>query len=179
MQVKHPTLNGREMSLEVFRELFDKYRESLIMEAREILHDVSEAEDVVQDTFIAIWEKKHLANVHAAAHRTYLFNAVRNNSLGRKAVLETAMRRKSRYLETAPGSEVADQGAVWELRERLNEAIQQLPEQRRLAFTRSHLDNKSYKEVSEEMGLGLETVRTHVKIALRQMRTKLLNMRMF
>lgn len=162
---------------EVFKHLFFKYREPLILEAVSILHDVTEAEDVVQETFIVLWEKNHLANVMPANYRSYLFSAVRNNCLSQQRKLQTAERKKAFFLESAPMFDLTNQGDAWEVRHRINQAVQELPEQRRWAFIKAHLDRKSYREVSQEMGLKMETVRSHVKMALRNLRMMLANLK--
>lgn len=164
-------------SPEIFKHLFFKYREALVIEAFSILHDITEAEDVVQETFIILWQKNHLANVAPANYRGYLFSAVRNNCLSQQRKLQTAEKKKAHFLESAPVFDLSNQGDVWEMRHRINAAVQELPEQRRWAFIKAHLDRKSYREVSQEMGLKMETVRSHVKIALRNLRMMLTNLR--
>ncbi len=164
------TPNDHERSLETLHKLFDQYRRALIVEAQLILHDIYEAEDVVQDTFIVLWEKDHLANVPPEKHKSYIFCAVRNNCLSLQRKLQTVEKKKVRYLETAPQYDMSDQGETWDMRARINQAVQELPEQRRLAFIKAHFHQKTYREVGEEMGLKMETVRSHVKIALRNLR---------
>lgn len=166
----------RELSPEIFKNLFYKFRMSLIIEAHRILRDPYEAEEVVQETFTVLWEKKHLNRVPPEAYRNYLYCAVRNNCMSRLRTMEIQKRKKDRYAESAPRQETSDNG-TWELRERINEAVQRLPEQRKWAFIKSHLDNKSYRQVGEEMGLTMETVRSHVKIALKNLRALLSNLR--
>lgn len=171
------TPNDPSHSPEVFKHLFFKYRESLIMEAASVLHDIAEAEDVVQETFIVIWQKNHLANVIPANYKSYLFSAVRNNCLSQQRKLQTAEKKMAKFLESAPLLDVSNQGEAWEVRDRINKAVQELPEQRRWAFIKAHLDKKSYREVSQEMGLKMETVRSHVKMALRSLRMMLTNLK--
>lgn len=170
-----PKDSGR--SQEILQKLFFKFRESLIMESYGILRDLYEAEDVVQETFIILWEKDHLAHVKPAAYRSYLYCAVRNNSLSRQRVVQNNQRKQDRFSETAPQFEHKNYGEVWEIRKRINEAVQTLPEQRRWAFIKSHLDRKTYREVGLEMGLNMETVRSHVKIALKTLRELLGNLK--
>lgn len=177
MSVECITPDNPDYSLEVFKRLFFKYRESLILEAHSILHDLAEAEDVVQETFIVLWQKNHLANVMPANYRNYLFSAVRNNCLSQQRKLQTIEKKKAFFLESAPVFDLSDQGDAWEVRHRINMAVQELPEQRRWAFIKAHIDKKSYREVSQEMGLKMETVRSHVKMALRNLRMMLGNLK--
>jgi len=177
MREECTTPNGSSDSPEVFKRLFFKYRDGLIMEAASILHDAAEAEDVVQETFIVLWQKNHLANVPPANYRSYLFSAVRNNCLSQQRKLQTAEKKKNHFLESAPIFDLTNQGDAWEVRYRINKAVQELPEQRRWAFIKAHLDRKSYRQVSQEMGLKMETVRSHVKMALRNLRIMLANLK--
>ncbi len=164
------TPNDDRQGLETLKRLFDQYRRALIVEAQVILRDYWEAEDVVQDTFIVLWEKDHLTNVPPEKHKSYIFCAVRNNCLSLQRKLQTAEKKKAHYMETAPQYDMGDLGEAWEVRRKIDEAVQGLPEQRRLAFIKAHLHQKSYRQVGDEMGLKMETVRSHVKFALRSLR---------
>lgn len=168
-----PKKKGEVLSEAAFRELFYKYRKSLILDAYRILGDVHEAEDVVQETFIKLWERNYLQDVEPGAFRAYLHNAVKNNCLSRKSALESSARRKNQYIDTMAGDDVTEQAESWELRERIHRAILELPPQRRIAFVNTYMDNKSYRETGQEMGLSIETVKSHVKIALKNLRNSL------
>ncbi|MFD2888556.1 RNA polymerase sigma factor [Chitinophaga cymbidii] len=171
------TMNGSGLTDEEFKVLYFRFREALIVEAFRILRDGHEAEDVVQETFIKLWENNYLKDVNPGAIRSYLYSAVKNNCLTRKSARESAERKKGHFMEVHGGEVAADQTEIWELRERLNEAIQSLPSQRRWAFVKTYMDDKSYREAGQEMGLTMETVKSHVKVALKNLRISLSGLR--
>lgn len=170
-------MNGSGLTEDEFKVLYFRFREALIIEAFRILRDGHEAEDVVQETFIKLWENNYLKDVNPAAIRSYLYSAVKNNCLSRKSALESAERRKGQFMEVHGNEVAADQTEIWELRERINEAIQNLPSQRRWAFVKTYMDDKSYREAGQEMGLTMETVKSHVKVALKNLRISLSGLR--
>lgn len=171
------TMNGSGLTEEEFKVLYFSFREALVVEAFRILRDGHEAEDVVQDTFIRLWENNYLKDVNPAAIRSYLYSAVKNNCLTRKSAKESKEKRHGHFVDLNGGYVIEDQSEAWELRERINQALQDLPLQRRWAFTKTYIDNKSYREAGQEMGLAMETVKSHVKIALKTLRISLSGLR--
>ena len=60
-----------------------------------------------------------------------------------------------------------------ELENRINESIDHLPEECRNVFKLSRFENLSYDEISERLGISVNTVRYHIKNALATLRTNL------
>ncbi|MGX5817759.1 sigma-70 family RNA polymerase sigma factor [Chitinophaga lutea] len=162
---------------ELIGTLYHKYRKALVVEAYSILGNAVEAEDIVQDLFSSLWTKKKLDDVAPGNYRNYLYQAVRRNCMSHQRKQMVDRKRRARYTETSGTFDLAGAGENWEIRQRINEAVQGLPEQRRWAFIKAHIDKKSYREVGNEMGLRMETVRTHVKMALKSLRLMLANLK--
>ncbi|WP_423736390.1 RNA polymerase sigma factor [Chitinophaga caseinilytica] len=163
--------------LALVRDLFAQHRKALIVEATLILKNIWEAEDVVQDTFEVILKGGHLSKVEPDKYHAYLYRAVRNNCLStqRKAVADK--RKKDRFEETEPRFEPGEMLEAWDTRQRLRDAVKSLPEQRRLAFEKTYLEGKPHRQVAMEMELKLETVKSHIKIALKNLRDRLKHLR--
>ncbi len=161
----------------LIQELFEQHRKTLIVEAVLILKDWHEAEDVVQDTFEVIIKGGHLNRVEPDKYHGYLYRAVRNNCLStqRKSVVDK--RKKDRFEESEPWFETGDMLEAWDTRQRLRDAVKSLPEQRRLAFEKTYLEGKPHRQVAMEMELKLETVKSHIKIALKNLRDRLKHLR--
>ncbi|WP_109693993.1 sigma-70 family RNA polymerase sigma factor [Chitinophaga deserti] len=162
---------------QLIRELFEQHRKGLIVEAYAVLKDMWEAEDVVQDTFVAIWSGNHLSKVEPEKYRAYIFRAVRNNCLSTQRKIQTDDRKMARFIETAPRYEPGEKLEAWDSRDKMSDAVQALPEQRRLAFTKTYLQGKPHLQVAHEMDLKPETVKSHIKIALKNLRDRLKNLR--
>lgn len=157
----------------LIQELFEQHRRTLIVEATLILKNVWEAEDVVQDTFEVLLNRGHLSRVDPDKRRAYLYRAVRNNCLSTQRKSVTDKRKKDKFEATEPWFESGEMLEAWDTRKRLRDAVNALPEQRRLAFEKTYLEGKPHRQVAMEMELKLETVKSHIKIALKNLRDRL------
>ncbi|MFR7808184.1 MAG: sigma factor [Butyricimonas faecihominis] len=62
-------------------ELYDRFYDELVLWADTILNDMGEAEDLVQDFFVRLWEKKLNENLEREQVRSYLYVSVRNMAI--------------------------------------------------------------------------------------------------
>ncbi|MBN2261918.1 MAG: RNA polymerase sigma-70 factor, partial [Prolixibacteraceae bacterium] len=65
---------------QVFESFFRNYYERLCNYANTILNDMDEAEEIVQNAFLAMWEKRESIDVHTSL-KSYLYRSVYNSSL--------------------------------------------------------------------------------------------------
>jgi RNA polymerase sigma-70 factor (ECF subfamily) len=159
---------------EAFTELYNRYWDKTFAVAYHRLDDVYEAEEVVQEVFLSIWQRRaSLKLTHTMA--TYLSVAVKYrviNHLDRQY-------RKQQHLDelTVTSPETEDSTMLWleekELRERLDHSISQLPEKCRIVFLLSRDENKTYAEIAAELGISQKTVETHMSKALSTLRQSL------
>ena len=143
--------------------LFRTYYRPLCLYALHYLHDVDTAEDVVQESFAALWRQEEaLANVKA-----WLYSAVRNRSID--------MLRRTGKTEPLPSDldgpitddEAEERSA---LEARLWTAVDALPEMRRKCLLLAKRDGLSYKEIADELNISEHTVRNHISRALETLR---------
>ncbi len=139
--------------------------------AFQYVEDRDIAEDIVQEVFSKIWNQSDRIEIRTNV-KSYLFGAVRNaclNHLKHRKVVETYARETTRV-------EMPDQAAVMEmdeLQEKINEALDQLPEKRRQIFELSRFEGKKYHEIAEELDISIKTVETQMSRALKVMRKAL------
>ena len=124
---------------------------------------------------LAIFQLRHWNRDDGEGGRNLTFLAFMYGIM--QSARESAERKKGHFMEVHGGEVAADQTEIWELRERLNEAIQSLPSQRRWAFVKTYMEDMSYREAGQEMGLTMETVKSHVKVALKNLRISLSGLR--
>lgn len=154
--------------------LFDTYYQALCVYALRFIDSFEDAEDVVQDVFLAFWEARKGKAFEGSLH-SYLFGAVRKRALryaeqtGRH-IFEDINDHVNDLLDNA---EEVDEEEVQKEKEKLYQAIDQLPEQARKVFLAIALDNMKYKDVAEKMGLSINTVKTHYMRALENLRAYL------
>jgi RNA polymerase sigma-70 factor, ECF subfamily len=157
-----------------FEMYFKTYYQPLCNYAYTFLQDKDEAEEIVQNTFLSVWEKSSVLNVKTSA-KSYLYAMVRNACLN---VIKHS-KIKQRYIGeelalTNPGYEsVMNKVSSLELESKITEAIEKLPDQCRLVFKLSRYEDLKYSEIADQLKISIKTVENHMGKALKIMRTEL------
>lgn len=133
--------------------------------------DVHEAEEVVQQVFLRLWEKRETIDV-VGAMKSYLFAAIRNTAISnwRK---ETVRQEKE---QVAGGLRAADgqaQSPAWELERMYQQALEVLPDRCREVFILSRQQQLKYAEIAEVMNISVKTVENQMGKALKIMHKEL------
>ncbi len=156
-----------------FQELFEKEYEPLCRYAFTFLHDEHSAEDVVQDTFVRIWEGKQEL-IGTPALKFYLFTAVRNNCISHLRKLKTA---GTQYTDETPEPEPEPsippsqlQALEDEQSRRIAEALNQLPPKCREVFLLVKWQGFSYKQAAEALDISVKTVENQMGKAIKTFR---------
>ena len=150
--------------------------------AREYVHSESDAENIIQDVFLHLYERRDLMDAYTNL-TAYLFTSIKNRCLDylRKWVLEqeTAqgvqdefemeLRMKYDSLEIF-NTQFSDETDIGEL---LDNALQKLPERCRNIFIMNKLEGKKQKEIAEELNLSINTVESQMGIAYKKLREEL------
>lgn len=154
-----------------FRELFDRYYTLLTNIANRYVEDVHIAEDIAQDVFIKLWNRRKNLAIHFS-FKQYICRAVVNTSINhlrqqKKLDIILSEDTDEEYF-TRPNLTDDDQRAEQEnLENKLLEAIQRLPERCRLVFTMHKIDGLSHKEVAEELGISTKTIENQITKAMK------------
>ena len=159
-----------------FNKAFELYYTSLCYFADSVLHDFDSSRSVVQQVFVDMWIKREKLQVGSL--KAYLFQSVRN------ACLDILKHRKaeSRYLSTL-GNVEKEQMPDWiedaELSDRINKAIDKLPEKCRQVFILCRVEDLKYAEIAERLDISVKTVEMQIGIALKKLRIELSDYQMF
>lgn len=155
-----------------FEQLFRKYYEAMHAHAYKFVVDSATAEEVVQETFLNIWEKRQNLQIHSSAYG-YLAKAVRNRSVNYLKSSYNRVHELGDIPEAAQPSINTTEETLnaWELEQLLAQAIQQLPQNCRIIFNLSRQAGLTYEEIAQELGVSKETVKSQIKIALKKLRT--------
>ena len=157
-----------------FAEIYERYFGVLYLHAYDRLRDKDEAKDLVQELFSSVWCKRDQLEPKTN-FSNYLYTWVRNRVLNTIAHQQV----KDRYRASLPDWIIATESLTdHRVRERqlaaiIEKEIQALPVKMRKVFELSRKANMSYKEIAEKMDLTEQSVRSHVKNALRILRVKL------
>lgn len=157
-----------------FEMLFRTYYQPLCNYAYTFLQDRQDAEEIVQSTFLMVWEKKNELAIRTSV-KPYLYAMVRNACLNALKHEKIKQRHAGEELATAERSydSVAHIVVTNELEIRIKEAIDELPEQCRMVFKLSRFEELKYSEIAEQLGISIKTVENHMGKALKIMRDRL------
>lgn len=158
---------------QAFTEIYMRYWKKLFTVASHKLASLEEAEEVVQDIFTALWNRR-ATSVLTSDLSKYLAVSVKYR------VIKTLDRRynQQRYINSlGQHAQVDDATQEWlafdELREELAKYVQQLPEKCRLVFQMSREAGYSQKQISEKLDISEKTVEAHLGKAFKVLRSKL------
>lgn len=166
----------KEGNESAFEQVFKEYFKRLHAYAYTFLKDEEQAEEIVQNVFCRIWEKKDLLNTDGSL-KSYLYRAVHNESLNylkhHKVRAEYEQYYTNRMaMEYEHPSKHAE---VSELKKQIEKALTELPPQCRLVFQLSRFEHLKYQEIADQLNISIKTVENQMGKALRLMRVKLVD----
>lgn len=157
-----------------FEMLFRSYYQPLCNYAYTFVQDRDEAEEIVQTTFLAVWERKEALEIRTAV-KPYLYAMVRNACLN--VLKHEKVKKQHAVMQMAVGERSVESVArtvmASELETKIYEAMDTLPEQCRLVFKLSRFEELKYSEIAEQLNISVKTVENHMGKALRIMREQL------
>jgi RNA polymerase sigma-70 factor (ECF subfamily) len=127
--------------------------------------DAHDAEEVIQQVFLRLWEKRDTIEITGAT-KSYLFAAIRNTAISnwRK---ETVRLEKENEAGTFRFADLSVQSPVWELERLYQQALEQLPERCREVFVLSRQQQLKYSEIAAIMNISVKTVENQMGKALK------------
>jgi|SRR5690606_878253 len=165
--------NLRKGDIGAFEALFKRYYKLLCLQAFYILDNEQESEDVVQLLFSEIWERQLFNNINSSL-KAYLQTAVRNRCLKLLEKQKTEQKRIDNYLYSLEYVEEIDEDSEQDSASSINTALKELPRQRQQAFKLVYIEEKKYKETAVEMGISVNSVKSHLRLAMKELREKLI-----
>lgn len=158
-------------------ELHDRYAPMLLGLARRVVHDRNDAEEVVQEAFVHVWNRAGSYDGSRSSVATWLVLITRSRAIDRvrsRNVVErthTAVRDESRAEHaSAEGTARVLHG---ERRRRVREELGSIPEEQRQVLELAFYQGLTQREISEKTGIPLGTVKTRTLLAMKKLRTAL------
>lgn len=166
----------KEGDEEAFEQLYYRYSEKLYYFSLRFLKTREDAEGLVQDTFIKIWENRENLRPHNSFN-SFVFTIARNAifNLNRKKFNEEAYKQYLKYYLDEHYDKTSNDAMINELKQRIATSIEKLPKQRKLIFQMSKQQGMPYKEIAQELNVSVKTVEAHMRLALKQVRSNLKN----
>jgi len=162
----------KQGSEEAFNMLFARYRRRLYMEAYVRLQDEDESNDIVQDVFMWLWNRR-TAMGGPQCLKAYLIQIARNKCVDVIRKQTTTRDRKQQYTWLADTHTTTTPMETKELGKLLTAAINNVTPASRLAFEQLYLHRKSLKEIAAHMDINVQSVKNHIHRALKILRANL------
>lgn len=157
-----------------FESLFRELYAPLYRYATGILSDDMQAEEVVQEVFLKLWQQRDQTNIEINI-RSYLYRAVHNHCMNllshekvKQKYQDYARSRTAQYAASPVESIYADQ-----LKADIVSAMKKIPEKCRVIFHLSRQEELSYREIAEQLGISIKTVENQMSKALKILRDEL------
>ncbi|UCS92378.1 RNA polymerase sigma-70 factor [Echinicola marina] len=157
----------------VFEKTFKGYFQGLHAYASVLLKDGDEAEEIVQNVFLKLWEKREKIQIESSL-KAYLYQMVYRDSMN--ALRHEKVKHKHQNItkyQSASAPILKDEGHDAELMENLKRALESLPEKCRKVFLLSRYESLKYQEIADRLGVSVKTVEAHMGKALKHLRVEL------
>ena len=159
--------------MKAYKLLFKEYFNALVQFAEGYVFDVEVAKDLVQEVFIYLWENhselkiKHL--------KSYLYTAVKNKCIHHINHLKIRDKHQvfliNNYLELHNDDIEYDP----EIIKKIKVGLESLPKEMKRIFKAKYIYGLTIPEISEDLGVSVNTIKTHLKRARAALRNKLFN----
>lgn len=148
--------------------------------AQAMLNDRDEAEDVVMETFRAVWENITPVSADSTGLMPYLLRVARHRSIDRLR----SRRRRERQLSMAAPHEWSRQTVApiepdeaghpgWQVHAQVHAALAGLPDEQLAAVQLAYFEGLTQSEIATQLGIPLGTVKTRLRLAFTRLRTSL------
>jgi RNA polymerase sigma-70 factor (family 1) len=157
-----------------FNYFFHLYYKPLVHFAQTFLKQTEASEDVVEDGFVKLWQKRESIQ-SASAIKAYLYKTVRNACID---ILRKQVHRDAYvvHINKSPKEFAPDttQNIITvEAMHQVYTAVQNLPSKYKKVFNMLYVQGKEVKDIATELNLPLSTVKTHKSKALELIRKQL------
>jgi RNA polymerase sigma-70 factor (ECF subfamily) len=155
--------------VDAYRALVERHIDHAYAVAMRVLKNPADAEDVTQDAFVKAWVNRHRWDAGRAKFSTWLYRVIVNRCIDKQRLAKTE------WLEEVaePAADFADAVTVIHRRRvygRLEDALQRLPTQQRVALVLSYYEDMSNVEVADVMGTTVVAVESLLKRGRKRLR---------
>jgi RNA polymerase sigma-70 factor (ECF subfamily) len=164
--------NMRSGSVEAFEQIFKLYWRPLYVLAKSKLHEHHEAEEIIQNIFSTLWEKRETLLITNLP--SYLQKSVKNRVLNLIRDRITQQKYWDYYRTFMPDLRVTENTVGFnDLAEAVEEAVNLLPEKSREVFKLSRMEGRTNAEIANLLHLSEKAIEYHLTKSLRKLRLHL------
>lgn len=133
--------------------------------------DVETAEEIAQETMIAVWRKAHLFVESKGSIATWIYTIARNLRIDRLRRQHVWQASDEDYNDVPSGEEPVEERLVRAQEQaRITAAVDMLPSEQREVITLAFIDGLSHSQIAQKLGLPLGTVKSRVRLAYQKLR---------
>ena len=167
---------GNELA---FRYIYLHFSTKVYAFAFSFLKERQQSEEIVQETFLALWENRQKFDENRALE-PYLFTIAKRLILDqlRKVVSTSTMRAKLLAIIEKQHNETEEQIIFSDMLVFAERAINELPKQQQTVFRLSRVEGLSYEEIAEQLSLSKNTVKNHLIVAVKKLKSHFDNQEM-
>lgn len=153
------------------KKLFDDNYAELCLYAKKFVYRQDIAEEITQEVFIQLWQRKDLI-LNSNTAKSYLYVSVKNRSLNYLKSTFARLTQNDEDLSLTDSDNQSPEKILMykQLTHQIKQAIEQLPERCRVVFNLSRNSGLSYKEIGTELGISPESVKTQIGIAIKKIK---------
>lgn len=158
-------------SVKDFERVYKQYYTTMFYKALDWTLDEELAKDLVEDLFVDLWQRFDTIRIDEVSG--WLNTTIRNKAINHYRHQKVEQKYEEEYLSVT--SEIMDEedGMHEERLKAIEMVIEEQPPQRKFIFDQCCLKGKTYKEVSEIVGIEITTVHKHVSKVYAALRIKL------
>lgn len=155
-----------------FKALYEKFFLPLTAFAEAIVYDREEAKDIVQDVFFYLWDNAEKIRIDESI-KSYLFSSVKHKALNNIRHYKIIDLHSDRIKEAYLKAEEEDLRIFEDRIEEVTEAIELLPAKMRQVVDLRIKNEMKYEEIAEYLKISKNTVKTHLKRAIKIIKSNL------
>jgi RNA polymerase sigma-70 factor (family 1) len=161
-----------------FSDVFSAYYKDLVFFAYSFTHELSSAEDIVQDTFVKLWEDHEKLNVTVSL-KSILLKTIQNKCIDWHRHKKIVTNHSTYIINNSPLYEYDTDNYILrsELEGRIEKALAILPEKVREAFEMNRYEGLKYQEIAVKLNVSIRTVEVRISKALELLRKSLVDFR--
>ena len=156
---------------ESFRKIYEYYHGKIFLFALRLTKSKSEAEEVIQEVFVRLWEKREKIKVEKNFN-AYILTITKNLILDKlkKAAYDKTVQQNIYQNMQALQNTTVDLLIEKELTRLHQQAVDRLSPQKKIVFRLSREEELSYEEIAERLGISKNTVRNQITDSLKSIR---------
>jgi RNA polymerase sigma-70 factor (ECF subfamily) len=163
-----------------FGQLFHRFYPGMCQYASQLLNDKYTAEEVVQDIFLRVWEKRSEITSHNGSLKKYMYRLVHNLCIDTLRKYNTRKEELVQFLPLEAWTKISEkygfdeflieQLETEDIIAKIQQIVAQLPTQCREIFIKSRFENQSNREIAFEMKLSEHTIKAQIYRALQKIK---------